>query len=327
MIYDFHTHTCISDGALSPLELVRRALVNTYNTIAVTDHVGIGYLERLITEITADCSLAEENWNIRAIPGVELTHVPVKAIAQTAATAKKIGAKLVVVHGETNSEPVEPGTNLAAVSSTSVDILAHPGQLTLEEANLAAQNNVFLEITARISHSSTNKHVVQIARSAGAKILINDFWSEVLARMALSRSEREAWESDRRPPLVKAGWLLSRIAAKDATRILDELAVCLADVTIQSGPTGEPVVASGTRPGVQISLAHKAFYAVAAASRHHAGVGIDVEPVGNMDSGVVNDSFDHDERRIIESSSGSYASAWCAKEAVGKAIQLNLLQG
>jgi histidinol phosphatase-like PHP family hydrolase len=173
MVYDFHTHTSISDGALSPLELVRRALINGYHAIAITDHVGIGYLERLIAETAADCLLAQNHWNITAIPGVELTHLPAAAIAETAKKAKEMGAKVVVVHGETTAEPVEPGTNLAALKSPHVDILAHPGLLTLEEAKLAASNGIYLELTARKQHSTTNKHVAEMARLAGAKLIVN----------------------------------------------------------------------------------------------------------------------------------------------------------
>jgi histidinol phosphatase-like PHP family hydrolase len=173
MVYDFHTHTSLSDGVLSPLELVRRALVNGYHAIAITDHVGIGYLERLIDEIAADCALARSHWNITAIPGVELTHLPATAIAEAAKKAKELGAKLVVVHGQTVAEPVEPGTNLAALKSPHVDILAHPGMLTLEEAKLATANGIYLEITARKQHSVTNKHVAEMARRAGAKLIVN----------------------------------------------------------------------------------------------------------------------------------------------------------
>ena len=180
MIYDFHTHTTLSDGAPSPLELVRRALVNGYGAIAITDHVGTGYLERLVAEITRDCALARKHWDLAAIPGVELTHVPAAAIDDAAKLAKSSGARVVVVHGETTAEPVEPGTNLAAVQSPYVDILAHPGNLTLEEAQIAAANDVFLEITSRLTHSKTNSLVASVARQAGAKLLVNsDTHSEV----------------------------------------------------------------------------------------------------------------------------------------------------
>jgi len=203
MLYDFHTHSLLSDGALSPLELVRRALICGYRAIAITDHVGVGYLERVIAEITADCALATSHWDIIAIPGVELTHLPPAAIAETAHRAKELGARLVMVHGETVAEPVAPGTNRAAVECPDVDILAHPGLLTAEEATMAAANGIFLEVTSRTQHAVTNGHVVAVARRAGAKLLLNsdahdegDLLTPALARnvalgAALSNEEIE----------------------------------------------------------------------------------------------------------------------------------------
>ena len=173
MVYDFHTHSTLSDGALSPIELIRRTQVRNYKAIAITDHVGVGYLERIIKEIADDCALARQHWDIIAIPGVELTHLPPAAICEAAKRAKELGAWLVVVHGESIIEPVEKGTNSAALRCPYVDILAHPGLLTLEEAQLAAANGIFLEISARKGHSLTNGHVVQLARLAGAKLLLN----------------------------------------------------------------------------------------------------------------------------------------------------------
>ena len=129
MIYDFHTHTSLSDGSLSPIELIRRALVNGYKAIALTDHVAVGYLERIVKETMADCALARAHWDILAIPGVELTHVPPRAIGEVARRAKELGAWLVVVHGESLTEPVANGTNSAALQCSDVDILAHPTQL------------------------------------------------------------------------------------------------------------------------------------------------------------------------------------------------------
>ena len=159
MIYDFHTHTSLSDGALSPVELIRRAMEQDYRAIALTDHAGIGYLERVIEETAADCALARAHWPILAIPGVE--------------RAKELGAWLVVVHGESIIEPVEKGTNKAALQCPYVDILAHPGLISPEEAELAATAGIFLEISARSGHSLTNGHIVQQSRLAGAKLLLN----------------------------------------------------------------------------------------------------------------------------------------------------------
>ena len=173
MIYDFHTHTSLSDGELSPMELIRRALVNNYHAIALTDHASIGELSRIIRETTEICALARSYWDIIAIPGIELTHVPPQAIAETAQKAKELGADIVVVHGETITEPVEKGTNLAALSSPHVDILAHPGLLSLEEAKLAASKGIFLEISARKGHCLTNGHIASLAQQAGAKLLLN----------------------------------------------------------------------------------------------------------------------------------------------------------
>lgn len=172
MVYDFHTHTSLSDGALSPIELIRRALVNNYHAIALTDHAATGELSRIIQETAEICALARSYWDILAIPGIELTHVPAQAIAETAKKAKQLGAWIVVVHGETIIEPVEKGTNLAALHSPHVDILAHPGLLSLEEAKLAAKNGIFLEITARKGHCLTNGHIAALGQQVGAKLLL-----------------------------------------------------------------------------------------------------------------------------------------------------------
>ncbi|MBO4357481.1 MAG: histidinol phosphate phosphatase domain-containing protein, partial [Candidatus Methanomethylophilaceae archaeon] len=54
-----------------------------------------------------------------------------------------------------------------------IDILAHPGFITLEEAQLAKDNDVILEVTGRAGHNITNGHVVNMARAAGAKMVID----------------------------------------------------------------------------------------------------------------------------------------------------------
>ncbi len=189
MVYDFHTHTVLSDGSLSAVELARRAIVNGYQALAITDHAGVGSLERILRELTLDCALVEKQWGIVALPGVELTHLPPAAIAATAAKAKELGAKIVIVHGETPVEPVEPGTNRAAIQSPHVDVLAHPGLLTQADAELAAETGIYLEVSARKGHSITNGHVVRVAVKAGARLVVDsdahepeDLLTEVFAR-------------------------------------------------------------------------------------------------------------------------------------------------
>ena len=172
-MYDFHTHTFLSDGVLSPIELIRRALVRGYKAIAVTDHVGVGNLEWVVKILIQDCAEATKRWDILALPGVEITHVPKEDIDLVARTAKELGAKVVTVHGETIVEPVEPGTNEAAVRSSSVDILAHPGLIAYDIARLAAEQSVYLEVSARKGHSYANGHVVKIAREVGASLLLD----------------------------------------------------------------------------------------------------------------------------------------------------------
>ena len=172
-MYDFHTHTFLSDGVLSPIELIRRALVRGYKAMAITDHVGLGNVEYVLKTLVTDCAQATKRWDILVLPGVEVTHVPKEDIDLVARTAKEMGAKMVTVHGETVVEPVEPGTNEAAIRSSFVDILAHPGLISLEEARLAAERGVYLEVSARRSHAYANGHVAKMAKQAGASLVLD----------------------------------------------------------------------------------------------------------------------------------------------------------
>ncbi len=172
VVRDFHTHTTLSDGVLSPIELIRRAIVAGYGSVGISDHSGRGTLERLIREAADDCRLAYEHWGFVALPGIELTHVPPTSIPELAARARELGAAFVIVHGESPVEPVEPGTNLAAASCPDVDILAHPGLIDGATVEAAAQNGVFVEITAKAGHSLGNGRVARLACEVGAKMIL-----------------------------------------------------------------------------------------------------------------------------------------------------------
>lgn len=165
-------HTLFSDGELLPSELARRAQKLNHKAIAITDHVDYSNVDN-INNIQKAIDDINKNWDIQVILGAEITHVPTESIDDVAKIAKKNGAEIIVVHGETLVEPVIEGTNLAAVKSKHVDILAHPGLITKEEAKLAKKNDIFLELSARCGHNYANGHVAKIAKETGCNLLVN----------------------------------------------------------------------------------------------------------------------------------------------------------
>ncbi|MBN1194160.1 MAG: histidinol phosphate phosphatase domain-containing protein [Methanomicrobiaceae archaeon] len=171
-MYDLHTHTLLSDGELLPIELVRRAAVLGYRIIGITDHVDPTNISPVIRAVGEIRDTARE-FGVEVLTGVELTHIPPALISTLARRAKAEGADLVIVHGESVVEPVAPGTNRAACASEAVDILAHPGLITAEDAAIAAKNHVAIEITARAGHNRTNGHVFATARIAGCRCVID----------------------------------------------------------------------------------------------------------------------------------------------------------
>jgi len=169
---DLHTHSLFSDGELLPSELVRRASVIGCQAVAITDHVDSSNLDWVIPRMVQVCRDLKAHWQVRAIPGVELTHIPPDLISPLTVRARTLGAQIVLVHGETIVEPVPPGTNQQAIAA-GVDILAHPGLIAEEEVVLAREKGVFLEITARKGHSLTNGHVARLAKKVGASLVLN----------------------------------------------------------------------------------------------------------------------------------------------------------
>ena len=170
---DLHTHSILSDGALLPSELLRRAEASGHLAVAITDHADAGNLAYIIESLLRVQAQQPHDFVTDLIVGVELTHVGPASIDKLAREAKRLGAEIVVVHGETIVEPVIGGTNRAAVESDAVDVLAHPGSLTADEAHLAAARGCYVEITARKGHSLTNGHVARLCRESGAKMVLD----------------------------------------------------------------------------------------------------------------------------------------------------------
>jgi putative hydrolase len=185
---DLHTHSLFSDGALIPSELVRRVEAMGYLAVAITDHVDSSNLDHVVPRIVRVAEELNHAQSVKVIPGIELTHVPPVVIPSLVRRAREMGARLVVIHGETIVEPVAPGTNRAGIEA-GADVIAHPGLIRPEEVKLAVSKGVFLEITARKGHSLTNGHVAKLATEAGARLILNsdshapgDFMTEGFAR-------------------------------------------------------------------------------------------------------------------------------------------------
>lgn len=169
---DLHSHTFFSDGVLIPAELARRAEHKGLQVIGITDHGDLSNIDFIIPRLVAVAAELNPVLSIKIIPGIEITHVPPSLIAATIAKSRDLGAKIVIVHGETIVEPVSKGTNRAAIDA-GADILAHPGLITEEDVRAAKEKNVLLEITARKGHSLTNGHVARLAEKVGTKMIIN----------------------------------------------------------------------------------------------------------------------------------------------------------
>jgi len=63
VIYDLHSHTTFSDGALTPIELIARALDKGVDVLAITDH----------DTIDAYREMPVDHGSIKVIPGIEFS--------------------------------------------------------------------------------------------------------------------------------------------------------------------------------------------------------------------------------------------------------------
>ncbi len=171
-LYNLHTHSLLSDGALLPSEIAARYLAKGYKAIAITDHADYSNIDFIIDSILRFTNNWPKDSLIKVLPGVELTHIPPQQIGLLASHARKQGIKVTIAHGQTPVEPVVSGTNRAALEAD-IDILAHPGRISEEDVLLAKKNGIFLEITSRRGHCNTNKHVAKLALKLGAKLILS----------------------------------------------------------------------------------------------------------------------------------------------------------
>ncbi len=166
---DLHTHSLFSDGDLLPTELVRRCEVAGYRCLVIADHADASLLDFTVPRLAKLCKELQGSVSVKVKPGVELTHVRPEHFKRLTAEARRLGAEVVVAHGETLVEPVIPGTNRAAIEA-GVDVIGHPGLISMADARLAAKKGVCLEISGRKGHCFANGHVASVARATGAPL-------------------------------------------------------------------------------------------------------------------------------------------------------------
>jgi putative hydrolase len=172
-MYNLHAHSLLSDGALLPSEVAVRYAAAGYQILAITDHVDYSNIKTTVKAIVDFTRRWPKGSAIKVLPGVELTHIPPQQFKPLAKYARENGIKIIVAHGETPVEPVAAGTNRAALEAD-IDILAHPGNITDPDALFAKKRGIFLEVTSRHGHNTTNEFVVKICRRLGVKMVLNN---------------------------------------------------------------------------------------------------------------------------------------------------------
>jgi acyl transferase domain-containing protein/phosphopantetheinyl transferase len=175
----------------------------------------------------------------------------------------------------------------------------------------------------------------------GGCAVLFERWRDLASRDLIVRGQLSAPERvdhERCPPRTRRGWLLGRIALKDAVRrSLWDLGfgpIFPAEVRVTNDDSGAPRVAghNGTiLPPLAVSLAHCRDVAVAIARPRATGggprVGIDVEEIVERDDTTRDVALSSQETALLvarcaesgEPSATWFTRFWSAKEAVAKA--------
>ena len=164
---DFHIH--IGSSSMLPSEALRyaaRSGIRAAGLIMRDDGSGLDRLKSLAAEVRRSSLFA----GVEAFIGVELVHVPPALLPEVVAEARRAGAQLVLVHGESLNYGVDTGTNHAAIEA-GADILAHPGLLDARAAAWAAERGVALELSSCPRHGLSNGHVAAMAARFGCALV------------------------------------------------------------------------------------------------------------------------------------------------------------
>jgi phosphopantetheinyl transferase len=166
---------------------------------------------------------------------------------------------------------------------------------------------------------------------------LNDFSPDLLAACYLSLEETARHQAMPGDAPRTLGWLLGRVAAKDAVRLwlarhAGRAELHPAAITIGNDEDGRPFVVPGPdlpQPP-RISISHKGEGAVAIAGAQP--VGIDIETVETRDAGFASLAFTPAERALLARAATADRALqatrlWASKEAAGKAAGKGVLAG
>lgn len=232
-----------------------------------------------------------------------------------------------------------PGTRVEC----SVRITTVTDATVVADAQLSIDGRLWAEFTEWTDRRfDSNPDTVAVERTPeratlsrpqpGGWVLLREYWSDVASRELimrnhLGRAERDDYE--RSPLRGRRGWLLGRIAAKDAVRTWlwehGSGPLFPAEVGIGNAENGRPFahgVPGETLPPLDISLAHTVDLAVAIARPAGAGVGIDIEEVTERSPGAVFVALGDRERALLRGLAAKtlwFTRFWAAKEAAAKA--------
>jgi acyl transferase domain-containing protein/phosphopantetheinyl transferase len=159
-----------------------------------------------------------------------------------------------------------------------------------------------------------------LAESRDGYVLVTEHWRAAASRELMMRrylSERERTEFEALDMRRRRGWLLGRIAIKDAVRqhlwARGRGPMFPVEIGVDNAPTGRAIV---TGADLRVSVSHKDALAVAIVGDND--VGIDIERIEARPDSFTAIAFTPAELALGDGSDAWKTRLWAAKEAVGK---------
>jgi phosphopantetheinyl transferase len=162
-----------------------------------------------------------------------------------------------------------------------------------------------------------------LAEARGPYVIAREHWRAAASRELMMRrylGERERATHDEVGPRARRGWLLGRIAVKDAARMRawksGKRAIYPIEIEIANDASGRPFVVGSPLP---ISVAHKDELAVAIVGDAGEDIGIDIEPIEPRTDAFAAIAYTPTELAMPGPRDELLTRLWAAKEAVAKA--------